>query len=82
MISRVCSWARLFIEPKAKSLDPDLRHRRSVLGDHFSKVLREGIDLLLEEEKGGTDGTQLPFVNNKGESLHLNLSVANHVRPR
>jgi hypothetical protein len=39
-------------------------------GEHFSEVLREGINMLLKEEKGGTDGTQLPFVNDKGELLH------------
>ena len=31
--------------------------------------LREVINLLLEEEKGGTDGPQLSFVHDKGELL-------------
>jgi hypothetical protein len=36
--------------------------------------------MLLEEEKGGTDGTQLPFVNDKGELLHLVESAFQLVR--
>lgn len=39
-------------------------------GEHFSEVLRESINVFLEEEKGGTDGTPLSFVNDKGEFLH------------
>jgi hypothetical protein len=31
--------------------------------------------MLLEEKKGGTDGTQLPFVNDKGELLHRGSSA-------
>ena len=49
-------------------------------GYHFGEVLREGIDLLLEEEKGGTDGTQLPFVNDKGELLHRVVSASQLIR--
>jgi hypothetical protein len=36
--------------------------------------------MLLEEEKGGTDGTQLPFVNDKGELLHLVESASQLIR--
>jgi hypothetical protein len=42
----------------------------------FGEVLRVSIDLLLEEEKGCTDGTQLSFVNHKGELLHWGASVS------
>jgi hypothetical protein len=42
-----------------------------VLPNHLSKVLRQRIDLLLEKEKGGSKGTQLPLINNKGEFIHL-----------
>ncbi|GEO19039.1 hypothetical protein MAE02_67350 [Microvirga aerophila] len=41
-----------------------------MLGYHLCEVFRESVNLLLEEEKGCTDGTQLPFVNDKGEFLH------------
>jgi hypothetical protein len=34
--------------------------------------------LLLEEEKGGTDGTQLSFVHDKGELLHWGASASQH----
>ena len=44
-----------------------------MLGHHLRKILRQGVDLLLQEKEGGFDGTQLPFVNNKGECLHANL---------
>jgi hypothetical protein len=63
-------WARCSIKAKAEMLDLGRRHWPSMSGEHFSEVLRESIDLLLEEEKGGTDGIQLPFVNDKGEFLH------------
>jgi hypothetical protein len=49
-------------------------------GEHFSEVLREGINMLLEEEKGGTDGTQLSFINDKGECLHRVRSASQLVR--
>ncbi len=29
-----------------------------------------GIDVLLEEKKSGSDGTQLSFINDMGEILH------------
>jgi hypothetical protein len=32
--------------------------------------------LLLEEEKGGSKGTQLPFINNKGEFVHLIMNAS------
>jgi hypothetical protein len=46
-----------------------------VLAHHLGEVLGQGVDLLLQEKEGGFDGTQLPFVNNKGECLHPNLSA-------
>ncbi|MBO1906335.1 hypothetical protein KHP60_14265 [Microvirga sp. 3-52] len=51
-------------------LDLGRRHGLFMRGYHFREVLRKGINLLLEQEKGGTDGTQLPFVNDKGELFH------------
>jgi hypothetical protein len=51
-------------------LDLGRCHGHSVLGEHLSEVLWKGINLLLQEEKGCTDGTQLPFVYDKGEFLH------------
>jgi hypothetical protein len=36
--------------------------------------------MLLEEEKGCTDGTQLPFVNDKGELLHRVKSASQLIR--
>jgi hypothetical protein len=65
-----CS-ARLRIQPNTELFDLRGCHWRSVLPDHLSKVLRERIDLLLEKENGGSKGTQLPFINNKGEFVHL-----------
>jgi hypothetical protein len=47
-----------------------------VLGYHFSEVLWERIDLLLEEEKGCTDGTQLSLIKDKGEFLHVGVSAS------
>jgi hypothetical protein len=47
-----------------------------VPSDHLGKVLRQRIDLLLEEEKGGSNGTQLPFINNKGEFVHLIINAS------
>jgi hypothetical protein len=32
----------------------------------------------LQEKEGGLDGTQLSFVNNKGESLHRVPSIASY----
>ena len=46
-----------------------------MLAHHLGEVFGQGIDLLLQEKEGGFDGTQLPFVNNKGERLHPNLSA-------
>jgi hypothetical protein len=64
------------IKVEAEPLDLGHRHRLAVLGDHLSEVLWKRINLLLEEEKGGTDGTQLPFVNDKGEFLHCGSSAS------
>jgi hypothetical protein len=36
--------------------------------------------LLLKEEKGCTDGTQLSFINDKGELLHGGASASKLVR--
>ncbi len=46
-----------------------------MLAHHLGEVLRQGTDLLLKEKEGRLDCTQLSFVNNKGESRHLILSV-------
>ncbi|MGF9758294.1 hypothetical protein AAII07_24135 [Microvirga sp. 0TCS3.31] len=63
-------WTRRSIKAKAQMLDLGRRYRLSMRSEHFSEVLREGINLLLEEEKGGTDGTQLSFIYDKGERIH------------
>jgi hypothetical protein len=65
-----------------KLADLLLGHGWPMLAQHISEVLGKSIDLLLQKKEGRLDGTQLSFVNNKGEWLHLNLSVANHVHPR
>jgi hypothetical protein len=57
--------ACLPIQPSAELFDLKRCHWWPVLSDHPSKVLREGIDSLLEKEKGGSKGTQLPFINNR-----------------
>jgi hypothetical protein len=51
-------------------LDLGSRHGRSVGGGHLGEVFGKGIDVLLEEQKGCTDGPQLPFVHDKGELFH------------
>jgi hypothetical protein len=68
------------IKVKAEMLDLGRRHRLPMCGEHFSEVLREDINMLLEEEKGSTDGTQLPFVNDKGELLHRVGSTSQLIR--
>jgi hypothetical protein len=55
---------------KTEMLDLGCCHGHSVGGGHLGEVLRERIIVLLEEEKGSTDGTQLSFINDKGEFLH------------
>jgi hypothetical protein len=47
-----------------------------VRGYHLGLVFRECINLLLEEEKGCTDGTHLSFVSDKGEFLHWGASAS------
>ncbi len=32
--------------------------------------------MLLEKEEGGAKGTQLPFINNKGEFAHLIITAS------
>jgi hypothetical protein len=59
-----------FIKVKAEALDLGRRHGRSMHRDHLSEVFRKGIDLFLEQEKSGTNGTQLSCINDKGELLH------------
>jgi hypothetical protein len=61
------------MKTKAEVLDLGRRHRHSVRGGHLCEVLRGRINVLLEEEKGGTDGTQLSFIYDKGEFLHGGL---------
>jgi hypothetical protein len=80
LLKIIRGWARCSIKAKAEMLDLGRRHWPSIRGEHFSEVLRESIDLLLEEEKGGTDGTQLPFVNDKGEFFHGGLSASQLIR--
>lgn len=58
------------METKAEALDLGHLHGRSVRGYHLGEVFGKCINLLLEEEKGCTDGTQLSFVHDKGELLH------------
>jgi hypothetical protein len=48
--------------------------------DHLSEVFGKGIDLFPEQEKGGTNGTQLSFINDKGELLHRVGSASQLVR--
>ena len=64
------------METKAEALDLGHLHGRSVRGYHLGEVFGKCINLLLEEEKGCTDGTQLPFVNDKGEFLHRSVSAS------
>ena len=69
-------WTPCSIKLKAGMLDLGCGHWPSMCGEHFSEVLREGIDLLLEEEKGCTDGTQLPLIKYKGEFIHLIINAS------
>ncbi len=52
------------------------RHGHPVRGYHLGEVFGKGINVLLEEEKGCTDGTQLSFINDKGEFLHWDASAS------
>ena len=45
-------------------------HSWTMFAHHLSKVLRKSTDLLLQKKEGGLEGTQLSFINNKGECLH------------
>ena len=63
------------METKAEALDLGPLHGRSVRGYHLGEVFGKCINLLLEE-KGCTDGTQLSFVNDKGEFLHRESSAS------
>jgi hypothetical protein len=64
------------MKPNAETLDLGHRHGRSVCGYHLGEVFRKCIDVLLKEEKGCTDGTQLSFVYDKGEFLHGDASAS------
>ncbi len=75
-------WLPRQVKAARKLADLLLGHGWPVLAQHVGEVLGKSIDLLLKKKEGRLDGTQLSFVNNKAESLHLNLSVANHVRSR
>ena len=68
-----------FMETKAEALDLGHLHGRPVRGYHLGEVFGKCINLLLEEEKGCTDGTQLSFVNDKGELLHRVVSASKFV---
>ena len=76
LLKIIRGWTRGFIKAKAEMLDLGHRHGLPICGYHLREVLREGINLLLKEEKGGTDGTQLSFVNDKGEFLHGVVSAS------
>jgi hypothetical protein len=80
LLKIIRGWPRCFIKAKAEMLNLGRRHGLSMRGYHFREVLRKGINLLLEQEKGGTDGTQLPVVNDKGELLHRVESASQLVR--
>jgi hypothetical protein len=58
------------VKANAKLFDLGCRHGRSVRGDHLCEVFRKCVHLLLQEEKGCTNDTQLSFVNDKGELRH------------
>jgi hypothetical protein len=58
------------MKTKAKALDLGRRHGRSMRGGHLCEVFGKCINVLLEKKKGGTDGTQLSLINDKGEFLH------------
>ena len=64
------------METKAEALDLGHLHGRSVRGYHLGEVFGKCINLLLEEEKGCTDGTQLSFVHDKGELRHEVVSAS------
>ena len=66
----------LSMQTEAEPLDLRRCHWGSMLPNHLSKVLWKSIELLLEEEKGSTKGTQLPFINSKGEFSHLIISAS------
>ncbi len=55
-------------------------HGWPMLAQHLGEILRQGTDLLLQKKEGCSDGTQLSFVNNKGESRHLYLCVMVRIR--
>ena len=48
----------------------------SVRGRHLCEVFGKCVHVLLKEKKGCTDGTQLSFVNDKGEFLHGGSSAS------
>lgn len=58
------------VKTKAELFDLGRRHGRPVRGDHLCEVFRKCVHLLLKEEKGCTNDTQLSFVNDKGELRH------------
>jgi hypothetical protein len=64
------------MKPNAETLDLGYLHGHPMLGYHLGQVFGKGIDLLLEKEKGCTDGTQLSFVYDKGEFLHGGASAS------
>ena len=70
LMTVVCHQAHSLVEAKAELLNLGPCHGLTIPGDHLSKVLWKRIKLLLEEQKGCTDGPQLPFVHDKGELFH------------
>src|SRR5215210_9379599 len=68
--SMISYWSCCFVKTKAKLFDLGRRHGRPVRGDHLCEVFRKCVHLLLKEEEGCTNDTQLSFVNDKGEIRH------------
>jgi hypothetical protein len=68
------------MKTKAKALDLGYLHGHSARRYHLGDVFWKYINLLLEQEKGGTDGTQLAFINDKGERPHWVESAFQLVR--
>jgi hypothetical protein len=58
------------VKRDAELFDFGRRHGRSARGDHLCEIFWKCVHLLLKEEKGGTNDTQLSFINDKGELRH------------
>ncbi len=69
--SMISYWLCCFVKSKAELFNLGRRHGRSVRGDHLCEVFRKCVHLLLKEENGCTNDTQLSFVNDKGGLRHV-----------